>query len=255
MEEHNIKKAYIKTENTHSVMAKEPIFRLHDVSKIYHTGEEELHALDRINLEIGTGEFLVISGPSGSGKSTLLNIVGATDRPTLGKVFFKKSDLTHLSERELTQYRRQHIGFIFQFYNLIPTLTALENVEVATVIAKNPLAPEDALESVGLGHLTHHFPAQLSGGEQQRVAIARALAGNPDILLCDEPTGSLDTKNSLNILKVLVSLCSRLHKTIIFITHNEELVKLGHRIVHLKDGRIEKIDTNLHPLDVERLTL
>lgn len=232
-----------------------PIIRIKDVSKIYHTGDEELHALDRVTLDISAGEFLTVLGPSGSGKSTLINIIGATDRPTLGQVFFRDYNLSGASDRALTRYRRRHVGFIFQFYNLIPTLTALENVEVSAAISDNPLKPEDVLEQVGLSKFTHHFPAQLSGGEQQRVAIARALAGNPDILLCDEPTGALDTKNNKNILNILSSLCRKMNKTVVFITHNRELAKLSHRIVHLKDGRVDKLETNENPLTADELSL
>jgi len=221
-------------------MQKEVLLTLRDVSKIYSMGETKLYALNKVNLEIRKGEFIVVLGPSGSGKSTLLNIIGATDRPTEGSIVFLNQDLTKASDRVLTLYRRNEVGFIFQFYNLLPTLTALENVQVATEIAKAPLDPLETLDIVELKNYADHFPSQMSGGEQQRVAIARALASNPSMLLCDEPTGALDSKTSQKILDLLVHLCRDLKKNVMLITHNRELAKLGDRVIELKDGKIVK---------------
>lgn len=229
------------------------LLHLEGISKIYQMGTHKLYALNDIDLEIYRSELIVVLGPSGSGKSTLLNIIGATDRPTHGKLLFQEKDLTQASMRERTLYRRNEIGFIFQFYNLIPTLTALENVAVATAIAKDPLKPEEALELVGLKKFADHFPAQMSGGEQQRVSIARALASNPRILLCDEPTGALDSKGSKKILGLLVDLRRQLHKNIMLITHNTDLQKLGDRAIHLKDGKIENITYEEHPISADEL--
>ena len=218
------------------------LLTLQGVSKIYQMGETKLYALNNIDLEIYRGEFLVVLGPSGSGKTTLLNIVGGMDRPSEGKILFEDQDIAKASDHTLTLYRRNKIGFIFQYYNLLPTLTALENVEVSVEIAEEPMDPRKALEIVELKDFANHFPAQMSGGEQQRVAIARALAGNPDILLCDEPTGALDSKTGQITLDLLVDLNKRLHKNIILITHNQKLAELGDRIIKLKDGKIEEIN-------------
>jgi putative ABC transport system ATP-binding protein len=229
------------------------LFRLENISKIYITGEVELHALDSISLDIYKGEFLVVSGPSGSGKSTLLNILGGTDRPSKGSIWFENQDLSKFSDRQLTLYRRNEIGFVFQFFNLIPTLTALENIEVATSIAQNPLNPLETLDLVGLKKLARHFPAQMSGGEQQRIAIARALASNPHILFCDEPTGSLDSQASKKILALLVQLCKEMHKNVMLITHNPNLTRLGHRVIYLKDGKVDQIVHIDNPVSVDDL--
>ena len=229
------------------------LLQLQGITKIYQMGKHKLYALNNVNLDIYPGEFLVVLGPSGSGKSTLLNILGATDRPTQGEIFFLKQDLAKMSAHERTLYRRNEVGFIFQFYNLIPTLTALENVEVATAIAKNPLFPLEALGSVGLQKYVKHFPSQMSGGEQQRVAIARALASTPRILLCDEPTGALDSESSRKILGLLVDLCRRLHKNVVLITHNNDLAKLGDRVIYLKDGKVEQIIHQEHPINADEL--
>lgn len=214
-----------------------------NLSRIYELGENKLYALNNVNLEIYDGEFLVILGPSGSGKSTLLNMLGGTDRPTSGQIIFENQDLATASDRALTLYRRNKIGFIFQFYNLIPTLTALENVDVVTAIANQPLDPMQALTMVELTELADHFPAQMSGGQQQRVAIARALASNPKILLCDEPTGALDSKTGKVILGVLIDVCRRLKKTVIVITHNQDIAKIANRVIKIKDGKIESMQT------------
>lgn len=214
------------------------LIKLKKVSKIYKMGDNTQYALDHIDLTIYNGDLLTIIGPSGSGKSTLLNIIGAIDRPSEGQILFKNQDITHYNDKKLTLYRRLHIGFIFQFYNLLPTLTAIENIEVATEISTNPLDPREMLELVGIGNYYNHFPSQLSGGQQQRVAIARALASNPDILLCDEPTGALDSKMSEKIIEVLLKINSEMKKTIAIVTHNETIGKLGHRKVEVRDGNI-----------------
>ena len=215
-----------------------PLLRLLGVSKIYRMGEVEVQALRQASLDVLEGEFLVILGQSGSGKSTLLNLLGGMDRPTAGQVLFDDQDLARAHDRALTLYRRYQIGFVFQFFNLVPTLTALENVEVVVEIARNPMKAEEALRLVGLEQRGHHFPSQLSGGQQQRVAIARALAGNPRLLLCDEPTGNLDSETSRQILELLQDVNQRLGKTVVMITHNLESARIGHRVAELKDGSI-----------------
>lgn len=215
-------------------------------------GENKIYALNNIDLDIYNGELVVILGPSGSGKSTLLNMIGGTDRPSLGKIIFEHQDLAKLPDRALTLYRRNKIGFVFQFYNLIPTLTALENIEVVTAIAKNPLDSLQALEMVELKHLADHFPSQMSGGQQQRVAIARALASNPQILLCDEPTGALDSKTGKIVLKLLVDVGAHFKKTIVLITHNYDIAKLGNRVIKIKDGKIEDIQVQ-KPVTVDEI--
>lgn len=218
------------------------LLTLQGVSKIYQMGETKLYALNNIDLEIYRGEFLVVLGPSGSGKTTLLNIVGGMDRPSEGKILFEEEDIAQASDYALTLYRRNKIGYIFQYYNLLPTLTALENVEVSVEIAQKPMDPRKALEIVELTDFANHFPSQMSGGEQQRVAIARALAGNPEILLCDEPTGALDSKTGQIVLDLLGNLNKRWHKNVILITHNQKLAELGDRVIKLKDGKIEEIN-------------
>jgi putative ABC transport system ATP-binding protein len=230
-------------------MAKKTLLSLKDITKIYQMGDNKLYALSNINLEIYDGEFLVVLGPSGSGKSTLMNIVGATDRPTSGEIYFMDQDLTKASDHKLTLYRRNEIGFIFQLYNLLPTLTALENVEVAAVLSKNPLDPLHALDLVGIKEYADHFPSQMSGGQQQRVAIARAITSNPHILLCDEPTGALDSEASKNVLVILADICKRLKKTVVLITHNDELAKVGERIVEIIDGKVKEIIKSEHRID------
>jgi len=214
------------------------LLALRNVNKTYHMGQSTLHALDQVNLRISEGEFITVLGPSGSGKSTLLNVIGGTDKPSSGDVLFKGNNIATYSDKKLTQYRRAHIGFVFQFYNLLPTLTALENIEVATEISTNPLPAIEMLERLELGRFRAQFPAQLSGGQQQRVAIARALASNPDILLCDEPTGALDSKMSHKIMSLLLDINNDMNKTVIIITHDEELAKLGHRQINIYDGKI-----------------
>jgi putative ABC transport system ATP-binding protein len=202
-------------------------------------GEVDVRALDGVKLTLHAGEFLVLLGPSGSGKSTLLNILGGLDVPSAGKVFFQDEELTDADEGQLTRYRRHHVGFVFQFYNLIPSLTARENVALVTDIAENPLEPEDALALVGLGERLDHFPTQLSGGEQQRVAIARAVAKRPSVLLCDEPTGALDFRTGIMVLEVLERVNRELHTATAVITHNAPIAALADRVVTLGDGRIQ----------------
>jgi len=234
---------------------KEPkaIFRLDAVSKIYRMGEVDVPALKDASLEIYEGEFLIVVGPSGSGKTTLLHLVGGMDRPTSGAVKFGDETISDASDQRLTMFRRHEVGFVFQFFNLISTLTALENVEVAAEIAADPMAPAEALELVGLADRADHFPSQLSGGEQQRVAIARALTGRPRVVLCDEPTGALDVETGREVLGLLAGLSRKMNQTVVVITHNHAIAALGERIVRLKDGRVEAIETNEHPKSAEEI--
>ena len=220
------------------------IFRLRGLEKDYRMGEVTVSALRGVSMDIRAGEFLVILGPSGSGKSTLLNIVGGLDSPTGGEVFFRDADLAGYSEAQRTRYRRLHIGFVFQFYNLMPNLTAEENVELATEISPDPLPPAEALEMVRLGERRGHFPSQLSGGEQQRVAIARAVAKRPEILLCDEPTGALDISTGKVVLQVLDDINRRFHTTVIVITHNVSIGAMADRVVRMADGQVRDIVEN-----------
>ncbi len=208
------------------------------VTKVYVMGEVEVHALRGVDLELQEGEFTVLLGPSGSGKSTLLNILGGLDRPTAGRVTYRDGDLSEARERALTRYRRRHVGFVFQFYNLIPSLTARENVALVTEIAGDPIAPEDALALVGLKYRLDHFPSQMSGGEQQRVAIARAIAKRPDVLLCDEPTGALDISTGIAVLGALERVNSELGTTTAVITHNAAISAMADRVISLADGQI-----------------
>ncbi len=220
------------------------IFRTADLTKIYRTGDIEVRALDGVDMELFEGEMAVLLGPSGSGKSTFLNIVGGLDQATSGTVHFKDQELTAMSERQLTRYRRDHVGFVFQFYNLIPSLTAWENVALVTEISRHPMTPDEALGLVGLEDRMTHFPAQLSGGEQQRVAIARAIAKRPEVLLCDEPTGALDSKTGIVVLEALSHINTELGTTTAIITHNAGIQKIAHRVVSFIDGRIARVDVN-----------
>jgi putative ABC transport system ATP-binding protein len=222
-----------------------PIFRTRGLTKIYVTGAVEVHALRGVDFDAAAGEFVVILGPSGSGKSTFLNIVGGLDRATSGEVWFEDHELSRAGERELTLYRRDHVGFVFQFYNLVPSLTARENVALVTEISHSPMRPEEALGIVGLGERLDHFPAQLSGGEQQRVAIARAIAKRPAVLLCDEPTGALDSKTGVRVLEALTEVNRELGATTLVITHNAAIQDIAHRVVHFGDGHIVNIHTNV----------
>ena len=215
-----------------------------DLTKIYRSGEVEVHALRGANLDLYEGELVVILGPSGSGKSTLLNIIGGLDTATSGNVQFRDHQLTGADESALTRFRRDHVGFVFQFYNLIPSLTAEENVALVTEIAKRPLEPSEALGIVGLGERRHHFPAQLSGGEQQRVAIARAIAKQPELLLCDEPTGALDSKTGILVLEAINQVNRELGTTTAVITHNTVIGSMADRVLHIADGRVASIDEN-----------
>jgi len=215
-----------------------------DLTKIYRSGEVEVHALRGADLDLYEGELVVILGPSGSGKSTLLNIIGGLDTATSGIVRFRDHQLTGADESELTRFRRDHVGFVFQFYNLIPSLTAEENVALVTEIAKRPLEPAEALGIVGLGERRNHFPAQLSGGEQQRVAIARAIAKQPELLLCDEPTGALDSKTGILVLEAINQVNRELGTTTAVITHNTVIGSMADRVLHIADGKVASIDEN-----------
>lgn len=220
------------------------VFEARGLSRVYHVGEVDIYALREVDLDLHAGEFVVLLGPSGSGKSTLLNILGGLDTPTAGTVRFLEHDLTLADEEERTRFRREHVGFVFQFYNLIPSLTALENVALVTDIAEDPLDPAEALTMVGLADRLHHFPSQLSGGEQQRIAIARAVAKRPDVLLCDEPTGALDYETGLTVLEVLADVNQRLGTTVAVITHNAAIAAMGDRVIRMRSGEITEIQTN-----------
>jgi len=224
--------------------AREAVFVTRGLTKIYEMGEVTVQALRGIDLDLYAGELVVLLGPSGSGKSTLLNILGGLDTATGGKVTYRGKDLTMATEQELTEYRRFHVGFVFQFYNLIPSLTALENVAVVTEIAKKPMKPADALAIVGLGERTGHFPSQLSGGEQQRIAIARAISKNPEVLLCDEPTGALDSTTGIVVLEALERVNRELGTTTVIITHNTDIAGMADRVIHLSNGLISEILRN-----------
>jgi putative ABC transport system ATP-binding protein len=233
--------------------AGEAVFRARSITKIYQMGEVEVHALRSVDLDLYAGEFMVLLGASGSGKSTLLNILGGLDVPTSGVVWFRNRNLTEASDAELTSYRRDHVGFVFQFYNLIPSLTARENVALVTEIARAPMRPEDALSLVGLGERLDHFPAQLSGGEQQRVAIARAIAKRPDVMLCDEPTGALDSYTGRIVLRVLDRVNRELGTTTAVITHNAPIAQMADRVVRIADGRIVEVQHNAAKLSAEAI--
>lgn len=223
---------------------REVVFHATGVTKVYQMGEVQVHALRGIDLDLYAGELVVLLGPSGSGKSTLLNILGGLDTATSGHVSYHGRDLTRADDKELTEYRRYHVGFVFQFYNLIPSLTARENVAAVTEIARKPMAPEEALEVVGLGKRLDHFPSQLSGGEQQRIAIARAIAKNPEVLLCDEPTGALDSATGIVVLEALERVNRELGTTTVLITHNAGIADMADRVIHLADGAISEVRVN-----------
>ncbi|MFG6095792.1 ABC transporter ATP-binding protein [Leptothoe sp. ISB3NOV94-8A] len=220
------------------------VFHMEQVSKVYVMGEVKVHALESVDLDLYEGEFVVLLGPSGSGKSTLLNILGGLDVPSGGQVYFRNQAMNKANEQSLTRFRRQSVGFVFQFYNLIPSLTARENVALVTDIARHPMKPEDALELVGLADRLDHFPAQLSGGEQQRVAIARAIAKRPEVLLCDEPTGALDFKTGKRVLETLERVNQEFGTTTAVITHNAGIAAMADRIVHMRSGNIADIKRN-----------
>jgi len=228
----------------HAAGALSPIFEARALTKVYHMGEVEVQALRGVDLDLYTGEFVVLLGPSGSGKSTLLNILGGLDTPTSGTVRYGDHDLSVYDDTALTRYRREHVGFVFQFYNLIPSLTARENVALVTEIAESPMTPEEALSLVGLAQRMDHFPAQMSGGEQQRVAIARAVAKRPQVLLCDEPTGALDAQTGVLVLEVIARVNRELGTTTAIITHNAVIAGMADRVLHLSDGQVAQIERN-----------
>lgn len=231
-----------------------PLFQIRNISKIYKMGEVSVPALKNVSLDLYTGEFLVLLGASGSGKSTLLNILGGLDVPTTGQVIFAERDITQAGDMALTNFRRRYVGFVFQFYNLIPSLTAKENVALVTEIADHPMKPSEALSLVGLEHRLNHFPAQLSGGEQQRVAIARAIAKRPQVLLCDEPTGALDFQTGKLVLQVLEKVNRELDTTIAVITHNAGIAAMADRVITMRSGEIIRIqcnETKMAPEDLE----
>ena len=227
--------------------------KLQDITKIYKMGEVEIRAADHISFSIEKGEFVVIVGPSGAGKTTVLNILGGMDTATSGKLLVDGQDVTAYNARRLTGYRREDIGFVFQFYNLVPNLTALENVELALQICRDPLDAREVLNEVGLGDRLDNFPAQLSGGEQQRVSIARALAKNPKLLLCDEPTGALDYNTGKAILKLLQNMCRERGMTVIVITHNQAIAPMADRLIHIKNGQVSQMKMNEHPVSIDEI--
>ncbi len=232
----------------------ESVFAARQITKVYHMGEVDVHALRGVDLDLYRGEFVVLLGPSGSGKSTLLNILGGLDTPTAGSVHYLDKELTDFDDAALTRYRRDHVGFIFQFYNLIPSLTARENVALITEIASNPMTPNEALELVDLQDRADHFPAQMSGGEQQRVAIARAVAKQPDVLLCDEPTGALDVQTGILVLEAIQRINRDLGTTTAVITHNAVIAEMADRVIHLSGGKITGVETNSTKREASELT-
>ena len=231
----------------------EDFVKLENITKIYKMGEVQIRAADNINFSIKKGEFVVIVGPSGAGKTTVLNILGGMDTATGGKLVVDGEEITAYNAKKLTGYRREDIGFVFQFYNLVPNLTALENVELALQICKEPLDAKEVLEDVGLGDRLDNFPAQLSGGEQQRVSIARALAKNPKLLLCDEPTGALDYNTGKAILKLLQNMCRERGMTVIVITHNQALAPMADRLIHIKNGQVSQMELNDNPMSIDEI--
>ncbi len=230
--------------DTNEQPAPQPVFEVERLCKIYRTGAIEVRALDGVDLVLSAGELIVLLGPSGSGKSTLLNILGGLDQATSGTVRFRGQDITRLDDRGLTEFRRTHIGFVFQFYNLVPSLTARENVALVTEIAPDPMTPEEALDWVGLGPRMDHFPAELSGGEQQRVAIARAIAKRPEVLLCDEPTGALDSRTGVRVLEALERINKELGTTTVVITHNAAIREMAHTVISFANGRVSEVHRN-----------
>jgi putative ABC transport system ATP-binding protein len=232
----------------------ESVLVARDLTKVYRMGEVDVHALRGVDIELYAGEFIVLLGPSGSGKSTLLNILGGLDVPSSGSVRYRDHDLTTADDHALTEFRRQHVGFVFQFYNLIPSLTARENVALVTEIAEQPITPEEALDLVGLGARMDHFPSQLSGGEQQRVAIARAIAKQPDLLMCDEPTGALDAQTGRMVLQVIARVNRELGTTTAIITHNAPIAAMADRVLTLTDGRVQSRVSNQHKVAASELT-
>jgi putative ABC transport system ATP-binding protein len=234
--------------------APEVVFQARGLTKVYKMGEVEVHALRGVDLDIYASEFVVLLGPSGSGKSTLLNVLGGLDTPTAGTAMWRDHDLSHATEAELTRYRREHVGFVFQFYNLIPMLTARENVALVTEMATRPMSPADALALVGLGDRLDHYPSQMSGGEQQRVAIARAIAKRPDVLLCDEPTGALDYATGKIVLQAIARINAELGTTAVVITHNAPIARIADRVMRMADGRIAEITRNTSKARPDEIT-
>jgi len=235
------------------VIMSEIILKVENLSKYYQMGEVTVKALEDVSFEVVKGEFIVILGPSGSGKSTLLNIIGGMDTPSGGRVLFNDELITNFTDKELTMYRRNKIGFVFQFYNLMATLTAKENVELAVEICENHIDIDEVVDAVGLGDRADHFPSQMSGGEQQRVAIARAVAKNPQILLCDEPTGALDYETGIQILKVLKDVNIKYKNTVIVITHNASIANMADKIIKMRSGKITDVIINSDPVSAERI--
>jgi len=231
-----------------------PVIRAKDMGRTYKMGEVTVQALKGATFEFYEGELVVVLGPSGSGKSTLLNIVGGMDKATCGELYFGDTPLHEANSKQLTYFRRNDVGFVFQFYNLMPNLTAYENINLSVQISANPLSIDELLEKIGLTNRADHFPSQLSGGEQQRIALARALAKNPTMLLCDEPTGALDFQTSIMVLKLLKDFCDEYKKTVVVITHNTEIAQIANRVFYIKDGMIDKIITNENPLPPERVS-
>ena len=232
------------TDDPRATMNSDSVFRVRGLTKVYHMGEVSVHALRGLDLDLGAGELVVLLGASGSGKSTLLNILGGLDSASSGSVHYHDNELTAAGDAALTEYRRRHVGFVFQFYNLIPSLTARENVAIVTEIAEHPMTPEAALALVGLGDRLDHFPSQLSGGQQQRVAIARAIAKRPAVLLCDEPTGALDSKTGIQVLEAIQTVNREIGTTTAVITHNAAIGAMADRIIHLSDGAIQGVEVN-----------
>ncbi len=230
------------------------MLRFEGVWKVYRMGRVDVVALRDVSLEVEEGEFVVVLGPSGSGKTTMLNIAGGIDRPTRGRVFFKELEISSLDEKGLTDFRRNHVGFVFQFFNLVPTLTAKENVQLAAELVDDPMDVDEVLEMVGLKHRANHFPFEMSGGEQQRVAIARALVKRPDIILGDEPTGNLDFETGKKVLKVMKEINEEMGTTFLIVTHNTAISNIADKIIHFRDGRVFGVEVNPNPVDPEELS-